>query len=43
VLLKTENMNSNKNNGNGKLLLLRDILLSLWEVLYIGLPGIFDR
>jgi hypothetical protein len=43
VLLTTENMKSNKNNENGKLLSLRDILLSLWEVLYIGLPGIFDR
>jgi len=43
VLLTTENMKLYINNCNGKLLSLRDILLSNWEVLYVGLPDVFDR
>jgi len=43
VLLTTENKKSYVNKYNGKLLSLRDILLSLWEVLYVGLPDLFDR
>jgi hypothetical protein len=43
VLLTTENIKSYMNNCNGKLLSLRDILLSYWELLYVGLPDLFDR
>lgn len=43
MLLTTENMKPYSNNYNGKLLYLRDILLSHWEVLYVGLPDLFDR